>query len=310
MVVGNTPIDGIIDTGASGGNCLDKAVFNAIPVDKYRIVSYEPSVCVGIDRTPVRVLGRILLDFTFKGQRNDAITRPQMFRSEFHIIDGLIHPIVIGLPFLQKHKAILSLERDLLYIGDNEIPMARAPPTPAPQPPHLATFQPYTIPPLCRSYINVYLTGNQGLFDADKTDSLYVRPFYAETCKDVPQVAAHSVVDPKKKVMVVEVINAWNDPINIAVDTPIALVDTVNPEIRVLDVAPPLPEWEGLKGEKEEMDRNVGLGVMEENDSGISTSPETPHLITPLLQCRPLRSHLMTFHQPRLRNRPTSILRM
>ena len=140
-------------------------MFNSLPVEKYCIISYQPSVCVGINNTPVRVLGKILLDIHFKGPSNP----PQLFREEFHIIESLIHPIVIGLPFLRKHKAVLSLERDLLFIGKNEIPMARAPPIRDIPPPHLAAFQSYTIPPLCRSFINVYLTGNADLIDVEKT---------------------------------------------------------------------------------------------------------------------------------------------
>ena len=63
LEIGSTQVDGIIDTGASGGNCLDRAVFNAIPIEKYRITSFQSSVCVGINKMPVRVLGKISLDF-------------------------------------------------------------------------------------------------------------------------------------------------------------------------------------------------------------------------------------------------------
>ena len=80
-------------------------------------------------------------DFQFKGCSDNGKNLPKLFREEFHIIETLIHPIVVGLPFLQKHRAILSLERDLLFIGDYEIPMAQAPPTPEQSRPHLAAFQ-------------------------------------------------------------------------------------------------------------------------------------------------------------------------
>ena len=61
-----------------------------------------------------------MLDFQFKGCSGNGLNPPKLFREEFHIIETLIHPIVVGLPFLQKHRAILSLERDLLFIGDSE----------------------------------------------------------------------------------------------------------------------------------------------------------------------------------------------
>ena len=247
FLIGKTHIDGIIDTGASGGNCLDKSVFNSLPFDKYRIISFKPSVCMGINKTPVRVLGRILLDIRFKGPGHKESYPPRLFREEFHIIENLIHPIVIGLPFLQKHKATLSFERGSLFVGNDGIPMAQAPPITELPPPHLAAFQSCTIPAFSRSCVNVYLTGNSGLFDAETTQSLYVRPFFAECSKDVPQVAVHTVVDPRNEVMVVEVINSWPSPINIDVNTPIALVDSINPEIRSVEVPPPTAEWEGRK---------------------------------------------------------------
>ena len=68
----------------------------------------------------MRVLGKIMLDFQFKDCSGNGSNPPKLFREEFHIIETLIHPIVVGLPFLQKHRAILSLERDLLFIGDSE----------------------------------------------------------------------------------------------------------------------------------------------------------------------------------------------
>ena len=138
-------------------------------------------------------------------------------------------------------------------------------------PPHLAAFQSYTIPPLCRSFINVYLTGNADLIDVEKTHALYVRPFFAECSKDVPQVSAHAVVDPRKKVMVVEIINAWPNPIDIRVDTPVALVDSINPDIRNVDVPPPTKDWESWNGLNTEVNDEVGLGGIERNDTGPPT---------------------------------------
>ena len=92
--IGKTEVEGIIDTGASGGNCLDYTVFSAIPSEKYHVISSSPSVCIGINRTPVRVIGKILLEFQVKQQNefNGNVT----FREEFNIIEQLVHPIVIG----------------------------------------------------------------------------------------------------------------------------------------------------------------------------------------------------------------------
>ena len=107
-------VEGICDTGASGGSCIDQAVLAALPPSAYRVITREPSVCVGVNKTPVRVLGKIELNFGFDGELS---RRREMFREEFFIVEDLISPIVIGLPFLQKYKAVLDLDSDMMFIG-------------------------------------------------------------------------------------------------------------------------------------------------------------------------------------------------
>ena len=41
--IGLTPVEGIVDSGAAGGNCLDRAIFNALPAEKYRIITFQSS---------------------------------------------------------------------------------------------------------------------------------------------------------------------------------------------------------------------------------------------------------------------------
>ena len=82
--------------------------------------------------------------------------------------------------------------------------------------------------------IDVYLTGDQSQIDMSVAEALYVRPFHAETAKEVPQISAHCVVDPRKKIMSVEVVNVWPTPIEIQVDAPVAIVDTVNPDLQYI----------------------------------------------------------------------------
>ena len=88
--VGRTKIEGICDTGASGGNCLDYSVFMALPVESYTVISRQTSVCVGIDKTPVRIVGKVLLNFSL---RSDSNHHQIPFREEFNIIENLIHHI-------------------------------------------------------------------------------------------------------------------------------------------------------------------------------------------------------------------------
>ena len=97
MSLANHSVAGIVDTGASGGNCVDEAVVAALPPTFYRVVTREPSVCVGVNKAPVRVLGRI--EFTF-GFEEELSRRKANFRDEFYVVKDLISPVVIGLPFL------------------------------------------------------------------------------------------------------------------------------------------------------------------------------------------------------------------
>ena len=102
--------------------------------------------------------------------------------------------------------------------------------------------------------INVYLTGDQSQIDMSVAEALYVRPFHSESAKEVPQIAAHCVVDPRKKVMSVEIINVWPTSIEIEVDTPVAIVDTVNPDMKFI----PQPKLNPMP--KMKMDGNEAEG--------------------------------------------------
>ena len=64
--IGKTEIEGIVDTGASGGNCIDYTVFPALPREKYHVLSVTPNVCVGINKIPVRVIAKALIEFNIK----------------------------------------------------------------------------------------------------------------------------------------------------------------------------------------------------------------------------------------------------
>ena len=250
--IGPTEVEGIVDTGASGGNCLDRGVFNALPAQKYRVTSFLSSVCIGINKCPVRILGKILLDFHLTSLSGET----RLFREEFNVIESLIHPAVLGLPFLQKFKATLSFENYTLLIGDQDYPLARSPGTPSPPPPHLAAFEARTIPPMSRTMVNVYLTGDQSRIDMSVAEALYVRPFYSESAKEVPQISAHCVVDPRKKIMSVEVINVWPTPIEIEVDAPVAIVDTVNPDLKFIP-QPKLNPLPKMRTDENEADGDI-----------------------------------------------------
>ena len=203
LVIGKTHTEGICDTGASGGNCIDQSVFSALPPGSYRYVSRVPSVCVGINKIPVKIVAKVMLHF----HMIDDQQRHLNFSEEFNIIENLIHPIVIGLPFLQKHGAIMSFEKETLFVKGGEFPLGRASYRSSVPPPHLAMFEEIKIPPLSRANVNTYLAGDQAKFEKGKTKSLYVRPFFAECSRDVPHMVPHAVVDPNRRLIPLEIIN-------------------------------------------------------------------------------------------------------
>ena len=236
FTVANRTIQGICDTGASGGNCLDESVFAALPSSCYRIVNQEPTVCVGVNKMPVRVSKKIEMTFTFKEAFTFKEGMPHSkasFRDEFLVVENLISPIVIGLPFLQRYKAVLDFESELLYMGGLKVPLGRVSAESSLPPPHLASFESFVMPPFSRTYVNTYLTGNISVVDHEKAiNSLYVRPFYAEAAGDFKYMVPHAIVDPKKQHIPLEVINIWSHPIQVARNAPMALVDTINPSLR------------------------------------------------------------------------------
>ena len=148
LTIGNTSIESICDTGASGGNCIDLSIFSALSPENYYIISTVPTVCVGINKVPVKIHGKVLLDFKFKHKNGPGHT---LFREEFNLVENLIHPVVIGLPFLQKHKAILSFERDSIFMADREYSLGKVNGERELPPPHLALFDAVTIPPFVQN---------------------------------------------------------------------------------------------------------------------------------------------------------------
>ena len=199
-----------------------------LPMNKVRIIHNRAAVCVSINKLPVRSSGEVMIDFSMG---NPA----RQFRAKFLVIESLIHPIVLGLPFLREQRGIISFEHDAVFFGDCMTPLWQTPPPPKPPPLHVAAFESVTIPAWSRSLIPVYLTGTGRLEEEmNKVQNFYIRPFASETSVDVPQIAAHAIIDSSKPISMVEVMNVWPNPINITKDMPVGLVDTINPEIAEL----------------------------------------------------------------------------
>ena len=70
---------------------------------------------------------------------------------------------------------------------------------------------------------------------------LYVRPFTAECEVNALQMLGHGLVYPRQG-MYVRVYNAWPNPINLAPGLPVALVDTVNPDVAPIPDEPKLDD--------------------------------------------------------------------
>ena len=73
-----------------GESCINFSVFSVPPPGSYSVASPKPTICVGINKTPVKILGKILLDFALEGGKDggDAV----IFRLEINVIENLINP--------------------------------------------------------------------------------------------------------------------------------------------------------------------------------------------------------------------------
>ena len=193
---------------------------------KVKLMHTHPTVCVGINKLPVKSCGEVLIEFNMGWPS-------KTFKARFNVIDDLIHPIVIGLPFLRENRAILDLDREVVYFGDCAVALRQNVAPAKPPPLHVAAFEAKTLPPWSKNLVKVYLKGTgRTVEEMNKTQNLYVRPFTAETNVEIPQIASHTVLDTSKDVVEVEVLNLWPHPVNVAQDMPIGLVETINPEMR------------------------------------------------------------------------------
>ena len=246
---------------------IDDSLVRILPPGSVKVIHTRPAVCMGINRIPIRSAGEVLITFSMG-------CPAKTFRARFSIIENLIHPIVLGLPFMREQRAILSFENDTIYFGDCSIPIRQSAPPKKPPPLHVAAYESVTLPPWSRSRVQVYLTGT-GLkrHEQDTVQNLYVRPFTQETDMDLPQVAAHTIIDTSQPTCVIEVLNIWPNPINVHKDMPLGLVDTINPEIVPLSSLEAWPSASAESGQKESS-VNPAMSETQENAGFEEMPPE------------------------------------
>ncbi len=124
VAVCNVMIDGfvqqwaLIDTGAS--HCMiSGAVF-----EKYRRVTKQ-NLQIRSDKISFRMLNgettlaqeSTILKFHFG--LVDGLTKD--FSQKFHIVNGLGHPLIIGIDFLGKHKGVIDVSAKILRLGVNTV---------------------------------------------------------------------------------------------------------------------------------------------------------------------------------------------
>ena len=80
--IGGTIVNTLLDTGASGGNCIEASLVKILPPAKVRILHKNPSVCIGINKIPIRSVGEASILFSI-----GSPTR--VFRARFLIIENL-----------------------------------------------------------------------------------------------------------------------------------------------------------------------------------------------------------------------------
>ena len=138
----NTSVQSLIDTGAKL-SCVSEELLHCNELFKNIKIRKSDRRAYGVNGEPVVTLGIIEAEFKI----DDLI-----FRHEFTVLRGLIHPMLLGMDFLVKYRARIDLGTQpniqLLHPLRRiaKAPLIKAMPKQKPVP-HVAAVREFEIPP-------------------------------------------------------------------------------------------------------------------------------------------------------------------
>ena len=146
---------------------------------------------------------------------------------------NLIHPLLLGVDFLKKNKAILNFGNDTITLENRISTRICRPQWHNPTPTHLATAEEVTLDPYSCTLIKTSLGGPDPRIrlTGEAPTTMTVRPLAGDHEMELPVIAAWGIVDLKQDKYFIEVMNPCPEPLTIPVGVPMAMAENYDAEI-------------------------------------------------------------------------------
>ena len=240
----------LVDTGATS-SAISLRLLECFPNGKRCIFRKTPKICVSVNNQPLKSLFTVKLPILLQNNRT--------VHHEFEVIDGLIHPALLGTDFLKSQEAKLDFSTNSLQLGKVNIPF-QIPEWSPPKPSHLTSFDNVVLEPSSISLVRADFAGLDPRLTNPDLDNLLIGPLLSDFFGN-DFLASYSVIDPKAPEIWVEVLNPSDSPIHIPQGEPIAWIEGENPEIETTEISRDLscmPSNLDEKGEVEDFCGGVG----------------------------------------------------
>lgn len=258
-LVGMIPISFLLDTGASV-TLLRKDTWERVKAgNTLQLSQWAGQRLVGVDGSPLQVFGQAEVELTLVGKQ---------FLSKVLVVSPLTTEAILGLDFLQEHRATIDLGNRKLLIGRDQgtsVPLHKPSQRAASLRVHLVDV--VHIPPC-----------SEVLVMAGTTEPIGEGTYLVEGSRDRPgAMVARALVDPKGGCLVpVNLLNPRAEAVTLKAGADIATVVPIEPPVTAATVE---VESAGISPEKEEM-----LGKIVEENGECLTVGEKEQLLALLLQ--------------------------
>ena len=211
-----------MDTGAKL-SCVSEQLLQCNELFRNAKIRRCDKRAYGVNGEPVVTLGVVDLIFEI-----DGIS----FNHSFTILRGLIHPILLGMDFLVKHKACIDLgdrPRMKLTRSDGKIALAtfiRAMPKAKPMT-HIALTKGIEIPPYSFYYADAYIANIESAFDSSENSSGLMGITSIQKHNDFFDpgfILRDGVIPADSQSFKVELANPSQFPLKVAEDTPLGVI--------------------------------------------------------------------------------------
>ena len=216
----------LIDTGATS-SAISTKLLECFANSKKLIFRQSPKICVAVNGQPLKSLYTVKLPIILKGGK--------VIHQEFEVIEGLIHPALLGTDFLKAQEAKLDFSSNSLQLGKNFIPFQIAEWCP-PKPAHLTSFDDIVIEPNSISLVRAEIAGIDPRLTTNKVDTLLVGPLNKNSF-ETDFIASYSIIDAQAPEIWVEVLNPLKIPLHLPKGQPIASIESQNSEISATDMS-------------------------------------------------------------------------